>query len=132
MNVEVEALGFKVKLEYADKKQVDRLIVAMAKYAEGGSFTDHYDVAQSYVQMENKPPSKRRVTEEVDGVKHFPDGKVKYKCSYNCSSCNNKGVRWIEGSEDSVHCHNCNESLIVGPSTLNDAHDEDFNYFIAY
>jgi len=132
MNLEIEIPGLKLKLEFAEKKQVDRAINAVMHYAQGGKFTDVYDVAQNYVEMENLKPSKRRVTQEVNGVKTYPDGSVKYKCSYNCSSCNHKGVRWIEALGDSVHCHNCNQKLKVDTSTPNDAHDEEFNYYLAY
>lgn len=132
MNLEIEVPGLKIKLEYAEKKHIDRTISAVMHYVQGGKFTDVYDVAQNYVEMENLKPSKRRVTQEVDGVKTYPDGKTKYKCSYNCSSCNHKGVRWILTLEDPVHCHNCNQKLKVDTSTPNDAHDEEFNYYLAY
>ena len=129
MNLEIEIPGLKIKLEYAEKQHVDRLINSVMNYAQGGSFTDVYDVAQQFVKKKREGP--KNFTPEVNGIKTYDNGKVTYKCKYNCG-CGHDGVRYIIGDEEHVHCHDCNEKLKVSPATLNDAYDEDFNYYLAY
>ena len=134
MNLEIEIPGLRIKLEYADKKQIDRTVNAVMNYVQGGKFTDVYDVAQNYVKMTDLKPSKSRVTPEVDGVKNYPDGKTKYKCFYSCG-CNHTGIRWVEKTETVTYCHDCNGELLISP-VLDEkgepSHDKDFNYYMAY
>ena len=132
MNLEIEVEGLKIKLEFAEKKQVDRTLLAVMHYVQGGRFEDVYDVSQTYV--EKTTPNARAVkkaTQEVDGIKDYGNGKLGYKCSYRCG-CGHTGVRYPTEKEEYVHCHKCNEKLNMMASTADELHDEEFNYFIAY
>lgn len=129
MNLEIEVPGLKLKLEYIDKKQMDRTILAVLNFAKGGSFEEVYQATNKVEEPQEKKP--KNYTPHVNGIKTYSNGKVAYKCSYNCG-CGNRGERFIAGDEEHVHCHECNGKLMVSPSTLNDAHDEDYNYFLAY
>ena len=132
MNVEIKINDLHIKLEYADKKQVDRLILAAIHHAQGGKFEDVYDVSQTYVKKTT--PNARAVKKavpEINGVKDYGNGKKGYKCAYRCT-CGHKGVRYPCDKEEYVHCHKCNEKLSIMPSTPNEAHDEEYFYFCAY
>jgi len=132
MNLEIEIPGLKIKLEFAEKKQVDRTLLAVMHYVQGGRFEDVYDVSQTYV--EKVTPNARQLKNDtlvVDGVKDYGNGKLGYKCSYRCG-CGHTGVRYPTEKEEYVHCHKCNEKLPISPATLNEAHDEEHFYFVAY
>ena len=129
MNLEIEVPGLRIKLEYAEKQQVDRLINSVMNYTQGGSFTDVYDVAQQFVKKKKEGP--KNFIPEVNGVKDYGDGKLGYRTPYSCI-CGHKGIRYPTLEETFVHCHSCNTKLDMVPASKNDAHDKDFNYFLAY
>lgn len=67
----------------------------------------------------------------VEGVRKHTNGLKEYRCAYTCG-CGNEGIRYIHIDADRTSCHKCKSELTVHPSTENEAHDQDFNYFIAY
>ena len=68
--------------------------------------------------------------EPVNGVR-VVNGTKLYKCAYKCE-CGDIGRRYVKEDDRTTSCHKCKKELTIYPSTKNDAHDEQFNYFIAY
>ena len=132
MNLTIAKGDFKIEVDYIDKKDFKEVLISAFNYIEKGSFIDKYESFQATNKVEEPKEKKvKNFTPEVNGIKDYGNGKLGYKCAYRCG-CGHKGVRHIVGDEEHVHCHECNEKLLVSPATLNDAHDEEFNYFVAY
>ena len=129
MNLEIEVPGLRIKLEYTDKKHVDRTVLAVMQYVQGKSFNDVYDVAQTYVEK-TTPNTPKKFVAEVNGIKHYPSGEKGYKCSYSCT-CGNKGIRYVKEDANETECHKCKTKLTLMPAHENEAHDDDYNYFLA-
>ena len=86
------------------------------------------------IEIERDKPIKkyaRNYITPIEGVRTHNNGLKEYKCAYKCN-CGNEGVRYIDINADRTACHKCKCELDVYPATINDAHDEDFNYFVAY
>lgn len=67
----------------------------------------------------------------VNGIRKIHNIET-YQCAYLCPNCGHDGRRFINGDINVIFCHRCNEGMNVYPATDNDAHDENFNYFVAY
>lgn len=83
-----------------------------------------------------KKPRKKKQTNYIpakNGVRVIK-GVPLYKCSYICHNekCKDRGIRYIDDKTDTVKCHKCKTELSVFPSTANEAHDDEYNYFTAY
>lgn len=133
MNVEITVKGITIKVQSTDRKHVDNLILAAIHFENGGKFEDVYEVKKKAEQkvISDEPKKPKNFTPEINGVKDYGNGKVTYKCGYTCM-CNHTGVRYIEGHEEFVHCHRCNEKMNVMAASPNELHDKDFYYFLAY
>ena len=137
MNLEIEINGLKIKLQYADQKQIDRTILASMAYAAGGDFAEVYQVPDNkQIQTQEptaEPGEKKRksIISDENGVRVYKNGKTAYKCNYRCM-CGHHGIRYIGDDETFVYCHECNQTLNTMPSTVDQAHDENYNYFLAY
>lgn len=128
MNVEIEINDLKIKVQYTDKKHVDKLILAAVNYMNGGSFEEVY----SFVEKPKEQPKKeKKFIPEVDGVKTFKDGSQGFKTKYFCT-CGHDGIKYAQLDDDYITCHSCNTKLNLSPVASDEAHDEDFNYFLAY
>lgn len=130
MNVEIEVPGLRIKLEFTDKKHIDRTVLAVMEYAKGGSFKNVYDVAQTYTTRDYSE-KKSTFIPEINGVKTYEDGTKGYKCRYECG-CGNNGTRYIKEDEVYCKCHKCKSHLTVQASTPDELHNEDYDYFLAY
>lgn len=96
--------------------------------------------AQTYINRMlaikyNKMTESTKVTSNfapvVNGVREVNDTKL-YQCSYRCPNCNDVGRRYVKEDAETTTCHKCNEELTIYPATDDDAHDDEFNYFVAY
>lgn len=127
MNLKVDINGIKLEIQNGDLNRVEKTLLALFAHVEGGSFCETYNATHS----EERPVgSHRNYVETVDGVKELNGTKL-YQCAYRCS-CGNSGKRFVKEDATTTTCHKCNSELSVVPSTDDDAHDEEFNYFIAY
>lgn len=128
MNLKIEYNGFKLEIVNGDIEQVSKTIVSAFAFFEGGSFVEAYKNAE----VEKRPvKSARNFLHPVDGVRTHENGTKEYKCSYFCP-CGHNGVRYVLEDTTKTTCHKCKKELDVQPSTKNDLHDADFNYFVAY
>ena len=66
----------------------------------------------------------------VNGVR-VVNGVTLYQTKYKCE-CGNEGVRYVKEDAETTTCHKCGKELQLYPASLNDAHDEEYNYFTAY
>ena len=126
MNLKVEMNGIKLEIQNGDLNRVEKTLIALFAFAEGGSFVDSY----GSVEEERPVNSKRNHVPTVNGIKMFGDD-THYQCAYSCS-CGHTGNRFIKEDATVTNCHKCNTALQIVPSTDDAAHDEQFNYFIAY
>ena len=128
MNLKLEYNGLKLEIVNGDIEQVAKTIVSTFAFFESGSFVETYQ----NISVERRPvKSARNFVEPINGVRTHENGTKEYKCSYSCT-CGHKGVRYIHEDANKTTCHKCKSELDVVPATENDAHDEDFNYFLAY
>lgn len=127
MNLKVDINGIKLEIQNGDLNRVEKTLLALFAHVEGGSFCETYNATES----EERPvKSFRNHVPTVEGVKIFGDDKL-YQCAYSCS-CGNQGRRYIKEDANTTTCHKCNSVMNVVPSTDDAAHDDEFNYFIAY
>jgi len=135
MNVEIEVEGLKIKVHNTTKDHVNNLLLAAIQFVNGKEFKLPYDLQTTEIIPDDmnkiNPIEKDRTkVKAIQGVKDYGNGELAYQCFYRCG-CGYKGYRYIKGFEESVRCHKCNEKLAVTESTPNEAHDEEFNYYIA-
>ena len=139
MNVEITVKGITIKVQSTDRKHADKLILAAIDYENGLDFKESYlngleaNYDRPKVKGETKQQTKnlRNFVPEVNGVKTYANGAMQYKCSYYCG-CGNKGVRWLDGDEKTVKCHECKTALNVTAAHPSEAHDHEYFYFTAY
>ena len=133
MNVEITVKGITIKVQSTDRKHVDNLILAAINFENGGKFEDVYEVKKKAEQkvVSDEPKKPKNFTPEINGVKDYGNGRLGYRCFYRCP-CGHKGVRYPTEDENHVHCHECNEKLNMTSATQDEAHDKDYNYFVAY
>lgn len=136
MNVEIEVDGLKIKVQNTTKEHANNLLLTAIQFVHGKEFKPPYDLATQEIIPDdihkiNEIEKDRRKVKAVNGIKNYGNGELAYQCSYRCE-CGYVGYRYIKGVEEHVNCHKCNAKLKVTESTPNDAHDEEFNYFLAY
>lgn len=136
MNVEIEVQGLKIKVQNTTKEHANNLLLAAIQFAHGKEFKLPYDLGTEEIIPENITKTNdiekdRRKVKAVNGIKDYGNGELAYQCHYKCG-CSYSGYRYIKGIEEHVYCHKCNSKLKVTESTLNNAHDSDFNYYLAY
>ena len=142
MNLTLKTTEFELELTYAEQEHIEPTLLAIMATLKGASFLETYYQVQKDIE-ERKTAEKvdngvkncdrngvKNYIEPVEGVRTHENGVKEYKCSYSCT-CGNKGIRYIHEDSDTTTCHKCKGELSVFPSTQNDAHDEEFNYFLA-
>lgn len=87
-------------------------------------------LAMKYNKMTKSTKTPSNYAPVVNGVREIKGTKL-YQCAYRCT-CGNKGKRFVDENATVTTCHKCEQTLSVVPATENDAHDEEFNYFVAY
>lgn len=127
MNLKVKTQNIELEITNGDVNRVERALVAIFQYLEGGSFAETFETTEAELRPVN---SKRNFTPTIDGIKEF-NGEKHYQCSYHCP-CGDRGVRFLKEDASVTTCHKCKTTLNVIPASENEAHDKDFNYFIAY
>lgn len=139
MHLKIKKGDFEIEALNVDSETFERVLVSVMNHIEGKSFSNTYGSVKKRQQgIEEQPvvksskEGKGNYIKPIDGVRTFPDGRQEYQCSYKCT-CGHSGIRYIADDDISgkTKCHKCNTELAVIPATLNDAHDEDFNYFLA-
>ena len=148
MNLSFKTKDFELELTYSEGEQVETTLITLMTCLTGSTFIETYKQVSNYleerkdahkaksdelerIRLERKAEkAKAKEIEAVNGVKTYENGKKAYKCSYFCT-CGHKGVRYVHEDATSTYCHSCNSELTLTPSTLNEAHDQDFNYFLA-
>ena len=145
MNVEIEVEGLRIKVQNTTKDHANNLLLAAIQFVHGKEFKLPYDLGQVIpitpatveeiipddMEKINPIEKDRKKVKAVEGVKDYGNGELAYQCFYRCG-CGYKGYRYIKGYEEAVHCHKCNEKLAVTEATPNEAHDEEFNYYLAF
>ena len=109
IKVEITGEGFE-----REKQLVIDVFEALKKY---GKKTDSKKKPKNFAKSING-------VKVINGINHY---KTKYKCD-----CGYSGNRYVTEEAEKTSCHKCNNDLYLAPAHENEAHDEDFNYFIAY
>ena len=129
MNLRIKTDEFEIEIVNTDLTRFEKILLATFAHMEGQSFNEVY--TNTIVDVPPTFSKKANYVEAINGVRSHPNGIKEYKCLYNCS-CGNTGYRYVNEDAAITTCHKCKTVLYVQPATKNDAHDEDFNYFVAY
>ena len=130
MNLRIKCGELEIELNNTDVIRFEKTLMATFAILEGGEqFIETYK--NTIVDPKTMNSKAKHYIEAVDGVREHPNGVKEYQCEYNCS-CGNRGKRFIHEDAETTTCHKCRGILKVQPSTDNDLHDEDYNYFVAY
>ena len=130
MNLRIKANEFEIEINNIDAIRFEKTLLATFAILDGGEkFIETYKTTT--VDPTTMNSKAKHYIEAVDGVRHHPNGIKEYKCKYNCS-CGHQGHRFVHEDAETTTCHKCKATLFIQPSTANEAHDEDYNYFVAY
>ena len=146
MNLKLKTNEFEIELTHADHKHIEPALLAIMSALNGPNFIETYYQVQKDVEElkalkqankclkndveKNDNKTVKNYIEPVDGVRTHENGVKEYKCSYSCT-CGHSGVRYVHEDAETTTCHKCKTELTLMAATLNDAHDKDFNYFLA-
>lgn len=145
MNISIETKDFKFEAAHFDRKDLDKIIVSVFQYVEGGSFVKKYAnqiKSEESVKVallgktEKRTDATPRLVENyitpVNGVRTHNNGGQTFKCSYSCT-CGHTGVRYVDKAALVTSCHKCKTELGVFPATSKTGvPDDEDNYFVAY
>ena len=137
MNIEIKVDGLEIKVQNITKDHANNLVLAAIQFVKGKEFrssnleTKDSEIIPENIHELNAIEKDKHNAKEHRGLKVLPDGTTNHRCAYKCP-CGKHGRRYIKDMDSPVHCHQCNMKLEVQPSTLNDACDEEENYFLAY
>jgi hypothetical protein len=116
MELKIKTEQFELFINNADKQTLTAIFDFMKNAVLPKPFFEKYN--KNYI-------------EPVNGIRTHENGTKEYKCSYKCK-CGKEGVRYVHEDADRTACHRCKSELTIYPSSMNDAHDDEFNYFVAY
>ena len=133
MDLRIKVKDFELDIKNVDVIRFEKTLHAIFAYLDGGKspFTETYRNTFVDERVINGKNRKTSYVEPIDGVRTYVNGTKEYKCSYNCT-CGNRGIRYIHIGAPITTCHKCKGQLTVFPAAENEAHDEEFNYFVAY
>lgn len=127
MNLKIDKSGFKLEIQNGDGFLVERCMVAAFAFLEGESFVAKYE---SLPVKDNSKEQSNAFQAAIKGIKIF-NGVNHYQCSYKCL-CGNGGKRFVKKDAADTTCHSCGALLNIVPAVEGKAHDDDYNYYIAY
>ena len=127
MNLKFKNKDMELELTNSTPEVIQKTLLALMESMDNLKFKESF--GEIIVKEKKKRMFSNHVS-TVEGKKEL-NGVTLYQCAYHCS-CGNQGKRFVKEDASVTTCHKCSATMPLQPAATNEAHDEEYNYFIAY